>query len=189
MYAPCPSPDSRPFVYAVLLNAYQGEMRCRGTHHSWARNPLFWVTWLYGGTVCFCKCKHLSAFDSLILKCYLLKKERNPEKICTSSRVQALWFSDSLFIGWQLCAWGGMLRLSSSACVYQISAQVVYSNIPCIRTREDLSITLVDCTVHSTTWPTVPCRQIVTLEEIDCTEKQIIHELKVVTLNCSVISG
>lgn len=36
-------------------------------------------------------------------------------------------------------------------------------------------------------WQTVPCRQIVRLQEIDCTEEQIIHESKVVTENDSVI--
>ncbi len=52
-----------------------------------------------------------------------------------------------------------------------------------------LAISLVYCTILNTVWPTVPLRQIVIQEEIDCIEKQIIHELKGVPLICCVVRG
>lgn len=80
----------------------------------------------------------------------------------------------------------------NKVCACQIPVQVfhtimslIFQHLACL----DISLAAVYCTIQNTVWPTVPCRQTVMQEEIDCIEKQIIHELKVVTLNCCVGSS
>lgn len=79
----------------------------------------------------------------------------------------------------------------NKVCACEIPAQVSFyaalSHIFQHLAGPDISLDY--CTIQNTAGPTVPCRQFVMLEEIDCIEKQIIHELKVVTPNCCIVSG
>lgn len=75
----------------------------------------------------------------------------------------------------------------NKVCVCQIPARVSFYTRISPHNSASLDILLEYCIVQNTMWQTVPCRQIVRLQEIDCTEEQIIHESKVVTENDSVI--
>lgn len=75
----------------------------------------------------------------------------------------------------------------NKVCVCQIPARVSFYTRISPHNSASLDILLEYCIVQNTMWQTVPCRQIVRLQEIDCTEEQIMHESKVVTENDSVI--
>lgn len=66
----------------------------------------------------------------------------------------------------------------SKVCACQTAAQAPFCTVISyiFQHLAGLDISLVCCMIQNTVWSTVPCRQTVMLEEIDCIEEQIIHE-------------